>query len=51
MLVRAHELSGRNGHAFRVVVANRAVARPLRATSLDRLLDLYPTLAEALAGR
>jgi anti-sigma B factor antagonist len=50
-LLRAHELSGRNGHAFRVVVATRAVERPLCATSLDRLLDLYPTLTDALAGR
>jgi anti-anti-sigma factor len=51
LLVRAHELSGRNRHAFRVVVANRAVGRPLHATSLDHLLDLYPTLADALAAR
>lgn len=49
-LVRCHERGQRDGTGFRVVAATRAVSRPLSLTSLDALLDVYPTLAAALAG-
>jgi anti-sigma B factor antagonist len=49
-LVRSHQLGVHNGNALRVVAAGRAVLRPLQLTALDSVLDLYPTLGEALAG-
>ena len=49
-LVRCHERGLRDGAAFRIVVATRAVAMPLRLTALDGLLGVYPTLADALKG-
>jgi anti-sigma B factor antagonist len=48
-LVRCHQRGQRDGTGFRVVVASRAVSRPLSLTALDALLDLYPTLEAALA--
>jgi anti-sigma B factor antagonist len=49
-LVRCHERGQRDGTGFRVVVASRTVSRPLALTSLDSLLDVYPTLEAALAA-
>lgn len=49
-LVRCHERGRQDGTGFRVVVATRTVSRPLSLTSLDALLDVYPTLAAALAA-
>lgn len=47
-LVRCHRRGQRDGTGFRVVVASRTVSRPLALTSLDAVLDVYPTLAAAL---
>lgn len=49
-LVRCHQRGERDGTGFRVVAATRTVSRPLSLTSLDALLDVYPTLEAALAG-
>jgi anti-sigma B factor antagonist len=49
-LVRCHQRGQRDGTGFRVVVASRTVSRPLSLTSLDALLDVYPTVEAALAG-
>jgi len=49
-LVRCHERGLRDGAPFRIVVATRAVARPIELTALDSLLEIYPTVAEALAA-
>ncbi|MCS7477415.1 STAS domain-containing protein [Umezawaea endophytica] len=48
-LVRCHQ-RGLGGGGFRLVVASRAVARPLSLTALDGLLDIYPTVDAALAA-
>ena len=48
MLVRCHELARRHGLGLRVAASDRRVLRPIVATSLDRLLHLYRTTAEAL---
>ncbi|HEX6346468.1 STAS domain-containing protein [Umezawaea sp.] len=48
-LVRCHR-RGLLGGGFRLVVANRAVSRPLELTALDDLLEVYPTLEAALEG-
>ena len=48
-LVRCHQ-RGLAGGGFRLVVAGRAVARPLSLTALDELLEIYPTVATALAA-
>ncbi|MCS7482014.1 STAS domain-containing protein [Umezawaea endophytica] len=48
MLVRCHELALRHGLGLRVAASDRRVLRPIAATSLERVLDLYPTTAEAL---
>ena len=47
VLVRAH----REQAAVRVVAEGRVVLRPLEITRLTDELDIYPTLAEAVAGR
>jgi anti-anti-sigma factor len=49
MLVRCNELARRHGTALRVVAADRRVLRPILITDLERVLALYPTLADALA--
>ncbi|WP_233158110.1 STAS domain-containing protein [Actinokineospora bangkokensis] len=46
-LVRAH----RERQALRVVATGRVVLRPLEITRLVDELDVYPTVAEAVAGR
>jgi anti-sigma B factor antagonist len=48
-LVRCHQ-RGLAGAGFRLVVASRAVARPLALTALDGLLEIHPTLDDALAA-
>lgn len=46
-----HKIGLRAGTAVRLVAENDLVVRPIEVTNLDSLLDLYPTLAEALKGR
>jgi anti-anti-sigma factor len=41
----------REGTSVRLVAENDLVVRPIEVTNLDSLLDLYPTLSEALEGR
>jgi anti-sigma B factor antagonist len=48
-LVRCHE-RGLDGGGFRLVVATRAVSRPLALTALDGLLEIHPTLDAALGA-
>ncbi|MGH3551923.1 MAG: STAS domain-containing protein [Mycobacterium sp.] len=39
------------GTSVRVVADNALVVRPIQVTSLDSVLELYPTLSDALQGR
>jgi anti-anti-sigma factor len=44
--------SGLNtGTQVRLVADNGLVVRPIEVTNLDRVLELYPTLPDALQGR
>ena len=49
-LVRAHRRATEDGTKFRAVVTSPAVSRVLEITGVDRLIDIYPTVAEALGS-
>jgi anti-anti-sigma factor len=46
-----HKQGLRAGTSVRLVADNGLVVRPIEVTNLDSLLDLYPTLPDALEGR
>jgi len=49
-LVTARDDAGERDVALRLVSADHAVLRPLTATGLAKLFDIYPDLETALAG-
>jgi anti-sigma B factor antagonist len=49
-LVRAHKRATANGSKMRLVVSAPAVGRVLAITGVDRLMDIYPSVAASLAG-
>lgn len=51
LLVEHHQLGARQGTPLRVVAPAGNMLRALRATTLDRVLELYAELPEALAAR
>jgi anti-anti-sigma factor len=46
-----HKQGLRAGISVRLVADNDLVVRPIEVTNLDSLLDLYPSLPDALEGR
>jgi anti-anti-sigma factor len=46
-----HKHGLRAGISVRLVAENELVVRPIEVTNLDSLLDLYPSLPDALEGR
>ena len=50
VLIRAAQLAGERGRRLRLVVATRAVRRPLQVTGSDQLFDLYDDLDTAIGG-
>ncbi|KMO71464.1 Anti-sigma-F factor antagonist RsfB [Mycolicibacterium chlorophenolicum] len=50
MLVETHRLTSRAGISLRVVADGPATARPMRMMRIDEIIDLYPTVADALSG-
>jgi anti-anti-sigma factor len=46
-----HKQGLRAGTSVRLVADNGVVVRPIEVTNLDSLLELYPTLPDALEGR
>ena len=46
-----HKQGLQAGTSVRLVADNGLVVRPIEVTNLDSLLDLYPTLSDALEGR
>jgi anti-anti-sigma factor len=46
-----HKQGLRAGVSVRLVAENDLVVRPIQVTNLDSLLDLYPSLPDALEGR
>src|SRR5258707_13201941 len=49
-LVRAFKRATASGAGMRVVVSARAVQRVLAITGVDHLIDIYPTVAAAMAA-
>jgi anti-sigma B factor antagonist len=49
-LVRAFRRATSSGTKMRLVVAGRAVDRVLTLTGVDRLIEIYPTVAAALGS-
>ena len=49
-LVRAFRHATTSGAAIRLVVSTPAVQRVLSITGVDRLVDVYPSVAASLAG-
>jgi len=49
-LVRTFRRAAAMQSGMRLVVSTRAVERVLAITGLDRLLDIYPSVAASLAG-
>lgn len=45
-----HRQGHRTGTSVRLVAENDLVVRPIEVTNLDALLELYPTLPDALEG-
>jgi anti-sigma B factor antagonist len=50
-LVRTFRRAEASQSEMRLVVSTRAVQRVLALTGVDRLLDIYPNVSAALAGR
>lgn len=46
-----HRRGLKTGTSVRLVAENGVVVRPIQVTNLDSVLDLYPTLPDALQGR
>lgn len=49
-LVRAFRRANENGTKFRLVTTSSTVLRVLEITGVDRLIDVYPTVGEALGS-
>ena len=49
-LVRAFRQAGGSANAMRLVVSTPAVQRVLSITGVDRLIEIYPSVAASLAG-
>ncbi|BBX47827.1 STAS domain-containing protein [Mycobacterium cookii] len=50
-ILDCHKQGLRAGTSVRLVADNDLVVRPIEVTNLDALLELYPTLPDALEGR
>ena len=51
MLVETHRLTERAGLSLRIVADGSTTSRPIRMMRIDEIIDLYPTVAEAMDGR
>ena len=51
VLVETHRLTEPAGVSLRVVAEGPATSRPMRLMCVDEIIDLYPTLKDASAGR
>lgn len=51
LLVEAHNLTVKTPTALRVVADGHATSRPMHIVGVEQIIDLYPTLADALHGR
>ena len=51
LLVETHQLTTRTTTMLRVAADGPATSRPLRSIGIDEIVDVYPTVTEALHGR
>jgi anti-sigma B factor antagonist len=51
LLVETHRLTARANISLRVVAEGAATSRPLRMMRIDEIIDLYPTVDDAIRGR
>lgn len=51
VLVETHRLTDRADISLRVVADGPATGRPLHMMRIDEIIDVYPTVAEAISGR
>ncbi|OBF17501.1 STAS domain-containing protein [Mycobacterium kubicae] len=51
LLVETHRLTERTATALRVAAEGPATSRPMRIVGVDKMIDLYPTVTEAIRGR
>ncbi|AFM15889.1 anti-anti-sigma factor [Mycolicibacterium chubuense NBB4] len=51
VLVETHRLTERADISLRVVADSPATSRPIRLMNVDEIIDLYPSMDEALRGR
>ena len=47
-MLECHDHGKEAGTSVRLVADHDQVLRPIEVTELDRILDIYPTLSEAL---
>jgi len=50
-VLNCHRQGRQAGTSVRLVAENGLVVRPIEVTNLDTVLELYPTLPDALQGR
>ncbi|MGC2652605.1 MAG: STAS domain-containing protein [Mycobacterium sp.] len=51
LLVETHHLTARTAIMLRVAADGPATSRPMRSLGVDQVVDLYPTVTEAIRGR
>jgi anti-anti-sigma factor len=51
LLVETHHLTARTTTMLRVAADGGATSRPMRSIGIDQIMDLYPSVTEAIRGR
>ena len=51
LLVETHHLTAKTATMLRVAADGPATSRPMRSIGIDQVVDLYPTVTEAIHGR
>jgi anti-anti-sigma factor len=51
LLVETHHLTARTATMLRVAADGPATSRPMRSIGVDQIVDVYPTVTEAIRGQ
>ncbi len=51
LLVETHRLTARTATMLRVAADGPATSRPMRSIGVDKIVDLYASVTEAISGR